>query len=177
MSTKSDAHAKARLLKLMAFDVDGVLTDGRLYYSSTGDELKAFSTLDGHGLKMLREAGVLLAIITGRRSKAVELRAQNLGIEILAQGIEDKHQTMNEILQARALSWQHVGYMGDDVVDLPLLRACGFSATVSEGHDLVKSYVDHVASKPAGLGAAREVCELILAAQGKLDAVMAQYLK
>jgi len=173
----ANAYAKASPLKLMAFDVDGVLTDGRLYYSSTGDEMKAFSTLDGHGLKMLREAGVLLAIITGRRSKAVELRAQNLGIEILAQGIEDKRLAMSDILQKHALTWPEVGYMGDDVVDLPLLRACGFSATVSEGHELLKSHVDHVASKPAGLGAVREVCELILAAQSKLDAAMAKYLR
>lgn len=167
---------KARALRLMAFDVDGVLTDGKLYFTSTGDEMKAFSTLDGHGLKMLREAGVELAIITGRRSKAVELRAQNLGIETLLQGIEDKRAAMADILDARGFDWKQAGYMGDDVVDLPLLRACGFSATVAEGHDLVKSHADYVARKPAGAGAVREVCEMILDAQGKLESALAKYL-
>lgn len=170
------AVGKARALRLMAFDVDGVLTDGRLYFTSAGDEMKAFSTLDGHGLKMLREAGVALAIITGRSSKAVELRAQNLGIDTLLQGIEDKRAAMAGILAARGLDWNQAGYMGDDVVDLPLLRACGFSATVAEGHDLVKSHADYVARKPAGAGAVREVCEMILDAQGKLESALAKYL-
>jgi 3-deoxy-D-manno-octulosonate 8-phosphate phosphatase (KDO 8-P phosphatase) len=171
-----DASGKASRLKLMGFDVDGVLTDGKLYYTATGDEMKAFSTLDGHGLKMLREAGVTLAIITGRSSKAVELRAQNLGIEILLQGVEDKRAAMADILAARGLDWSQAGYMGDDVVDLPLLRACGFSATVAEGHDLVKRHVDHVAGKPAGSGAVREVCEMILSSQGRLEATLGKYL-
>lgn len=170
------ATGKARGLKLMAFDVDGVLTDGKLYFTSAGDEMKAFSTLDGHGLKMLREAGVELAIITGRSSKAVELRAQNLGIGTLLQGIEDKRAAMADILAARGLDWSQAGYMGDDVVDLPLLRACGFSATVSEGHDLVKRHVAYVAGKPAGAGAVREVCEMILDAQGRLKDLLARYL-
>ena len=170
------AAGKARGLSLMAFDVDGVLTDGKLYFTSTGDEMKAFSALDGHGLKMLREAGIGLAIITGRRSKAVELRAQNLGIETLLQGIEDKRAAMEGLLSKQGLDWSQVGYMGDDVVDLPLMRACGFSATVPEGHDLVKNHAAYVACKPAGAGAVREVCEMILDAQGKLESALARYL-
>jgi len=168
--------SQASNLRLMAFDVDGVMTDGTLYFTAQGDEMKAFSTLDGHGLKMLGEAGIHLAIITGRSSRAVELRAENLGIKTLLQGVSDKRGAMHALLDTMGLNFADAGYMGDDVVDLPLLSACGFSATVKTGHALLHSRVDYIADAPAGRGAVREVCELILAAQDKLDAVMAQYL-
>lgn len=174
MSTS--AMDKARGLRLMGFDVDGVLTDGTLWFSAQGDEMKGFNTLDGHGLKMLAESGVTLAIITGRRSRAVELRAANLGIELLLQGVEDKRLAMQNLLEARGLSFAEAGYMGDDIVDLPVLRACGFSASVPNGHALVQHHVDHVTQSEGGRGAVREVCELILAAQGKLDTALAPYL-
>lgn len=170
------AHRHAAGIKLMAFDVDGILTDGSLYYSAQGDELKAFNTLDGHGLKMLASAGVILAIITGRRSRAVELRAENLGIAALLQGIEDKHAAMATLLDQHAMGFEAAGYMGDDVVDLPLLRACGFSAAVPGAHALVRQHVDYLTRADAGKGAVREVCDLILAAQGKLDAALAPCL-
>lgn len=170
------ARLRARPVRLMAFDVDGVMTDGALYFTAQGDELKAFNTLDGHGLKMLAAAGVTLAIVTGRRSRAVELRAENLGIHLLLQGIEDKHAAMQGLLQQAGLSFAEAGYMGDDVVDLPLLRACGFSASVPDGHALVRSHVDYLTHAAAGRGAVREVCELILLAQDKLDAALAPYL-
>jgi 3-deoxy-D-manno-octulosonate 8-phosphate phosphatase (KDO 8-P phosphatase) len=170
------ALMQARNVKLMAFDVDGVLTDGTLYFTAQGDEMKAFNSLDGHGLKMLADAGVMLAIITGRSSRAVQLRAQNLGIEMLLQGVQDKRGAMQELLEKLDLGFADAGYMGDDVVDLPLLSACGFSATVPNGHELLKSRVDYVARAAAGHGAVREVCELILSAQGKLDAAFAPYL-
>lgn len=170
------ARASAAQLKLMAFDVDGVLTDGTLWFTSAGDEMKAFSSADGHGLKMLREGGVDLAIITGRCSRALELRAQNLGISQLRQGVEDKRAAMRELAAQLGIPPAQCGYMGDDVVDLPILRACGFAATVAEGEPLVKRHVQYVASRPAGRGAVREVCEFILAAQGKLDALLARYL-
>ena len=172
----SSAQQKAARVKLMAFDVDGVLTDGRLYYSAQGEEMKAFNTLDGHGLKMLANAGIVLAIISGRGSRALELRAQNLGIELLLQGIEDKHGAMQDLLKQQRLDFACAGYMGDDVVDLPVLRACGYSASVPGGHALVRRHVDYVTQSGAGRGAVREVCELILAAQGKLDAALAPYL-
>ncbi len=174
MSTS--AMDKARGLRLMGFDVDGVLTDGTLWFSAQGDELKGFNTLDGHGLKMLAESGVILAIITGRRSRAVELRAANLGINLLLQGVEDKHLAMQNLLEARGLGFAEAGYMGDDVVDLPVLRACGFSASVPNGHPLVQCHVDHVTRAEGGCGAVREICELILSAQGKLDAALSPYL-
>jgi 3-deoxy-D-manno-octulosonate 8-phosphate phosphatase (KDO 8-P phosphatase) len=160
----------------MAFDVDGVLTDGTLYFTSQGDEMKAFSSLDGHGLKMLQSAGVRIAIVTGRRSRAVELRAANLGIDILHQGVEDKRGVLGSVLAELGLSFAEAGYMGDDVVDLPVLRACGFSATVADGHALVKRHVHYVATQAGGRGAVREVCELILRAQDRLDDLLAGYL-
>lgn len=170
------ARLCAAQLKLMAFDVDGVLTDGTLWFTSAGDEMKGFSSVDGHGLKMLREGGVDLAIITGRRSRAVELRAENLGIARLHQGVEDKRAVLLELAARLGIAPAQCGYMGDDVVDLPILRACGFAATVPQGEPLVKRHVQYVATRPAGGGAVREVCEFILAAQGKLDALQARYL-
>jgi 3-deoxy-D-manno-octulosonate 8-phosphate phosphatase (KDO 8-P phosphatase) len=170
------ASDKAAGVVLMAFDVDGVLTDGTLYFSSQGDEMKAFSSLDGHGLKMLQRAGIEVAIVSGRSSRALELRAQNLGIAELHMGIEDKRGQMSALAARRGIDLAQAGYMGDDVVDLPVLRACGFSATVADAHAEVIARVDYVAGKGGGRGAVREVCDLILRAQGKWDAAMAEYL-
>lgn len=169
------AESAARL-RLMAFDVDGVLTNGDLYYSPRGEELKAFSSLDGHGLKMLQEAGLEVAIITGRNSEMVSLRAANLGIPHVFQGVGDKRAAMRELRMKLDLDSDYCGYMGDDVVDLPILRACGFSATVADGHDFVKQHVDYVACKGGGAGAVREVCDFILQAQGKLENMLQAYL-
>ena len=170
------AMTRAARLVLMGFDVDGVLTDGTLYFSSQGDEIKAFSSLDGHGLKMLQRAGVEVAIISGRSSRALEQRAANLGIAELHMGVEDKRTLMSGLAARRGIDLALAGYMGDDVVDLPILRACGFSAAVADSHAEVLSRVDYVAGKGGGRGAVREVCDLILRAQGKWDAAMAEYL-
>ncbi|MCE9568676.1 MAG: HAD hydrolase family protein [Rhodocyclales bacterium] len=170
------ARQKAARLALMGFDVDGVLTDGMLYFSSQGDEMKAFSSLDGHGLKMLQRAGVEVAIISGRSSRALELRAANLGIDELHMGVEDKGALLTRLARQRGIDLARAGYMGDDVVDLPILRLCGFSATVADGHQEVLSRVDYVASRGGGRGAVREVCDLIIRAQDKWDAAMAEYL-
>lgn len=170
------AMAKAARLVLMGFDVDGVLTDGTLYFSSLGDEIKGFSSRDGHGLKMLQRAGVEVAIVSGRSSRALELRAENLGIAALHMGIEDKRALLDGLAARRGIELARIGYMGDDVVDLPILRTCGFSATVADAHDEVLSRVDYVATRAGGRGAVREVCELILRAQNKWDAAMAEYL-
>src|SRR5574340_478830 len=169
------AAERARAIRLMGFDVDGVLTDGRLYYGPRGDELKAFSVRDGHGFKMLRQAGIEPVIVSGRRSRALELRAENLGVTTLLQGVEDKRQAMGELLGARGMQWREAGYMGDDVVDLPVLLACGFAATVPDGHALVRRHAAYVARARAGYGAAREVCEFVLAAQGRLDDMLGAY--
>lgn len=167
---------KAAGLRLMAFDVDGVLTDGNLFFTPNGDEIKTFSSLDGHGLKMLMEGGVEVAIITGRSSRMVEQRAANLGIRRLYQGVHDKRAVMRQLRSELGIASEHSGYMGDDVVDLPILRDCGFSATVADGHDFVKQHVDFVCTKGGGRGAVRELCDFILASQGRLDDMLRAYL-
>ncbi len=167
---------RARRVRLMAFDVDGVLTDGALYYTDEGVEIKAFSTLDGVGIKMLQSAGISVAIITGRRSRCVELRMQNLGIDLVRQGISDKRATLLELLAELGISAEEAGYMGDDIVDLQVMDACGFSAAPADCNERVRPYAHFVAGKNGGRGAVREVCEHILAAQGKLDDALAPYL-
>lgn len=173
METSNPALA----IRLMGFDVDGVMTDGQLYFTPNGDEIKAFSSLDGHGLKMLQAAGVEVVIISGRSSRALELRAANLGIHELHMDIADKRDCFDQLLHQRGLERSQAGYMGDDVVDLPVLSVCGFSATPSDGHDFVKQHVDYVAGRPGGRGAVREVCDHLLKAQGRLDAMLADYLR
>lgn len=168
--------AKAAGLSLMGFDVDGVLTDGTLYYTAQGDAMKSFSTLDGHGLKLLQQVGIEVIIISGRASPALELRAANLGIDGLYMGVEDKRAVMADILRQRGMGFSAAGYMGDDIVDLPLLLACGFSATAADSHPDVVSRVDFTTQRTGGRGAVREVCELILRAQGKWDSILATYL-
>ena len=170
-------HAKARRIRLAIFDVDGVLTDGSLYVTDGGEEIKAFNTLDGHGLKMLRESGVELAIITGRTSRSVELRAKNLGIELLYQGATDKAQAFAALLAARALDAAATAYMGDDVVDLPVMRRCGLALSVPHAPLIVRQHADYVTREPGGRGAVREACEFIMHAQGTLAPALAAYLK
>jgi 3-deoxy-D-manno-octulosonate 8-phosphate phosphatase (KDO 8-P phosphatase) len=168
-------YEKASKVKLAIFDVDGVLTDGALYLSDTGEEMKAFNSRDGHGMKMLRESGVELAIISGRRSRCVELRAKNLGIELLYQGVEDKVKAYRELLEARGIETGATAYMGDDVVDLPVMVRCGLALTVPEAPLIVRQHASYVTSAQGGRGAAREVCELIMQAQGTLAIQLGKY--
>ena len=170
------ASAKAAGVRLMAFDIDGVMTDGRLYFSPRGDEMKAFFTRDGLGLKMLQRAGITLAIITGRSSEIVAQRAANLGIDLVLQGVDNKRAAMAELLARQRLDFAQAAYMGDDVVDVAVMKACGFAATVPDGHALARRCADYVAQTAAGAGAVREVCEFILRAQGKLDDAFDRYL-
>lgn len=170
------ARGRARRLKLMAFDVDGVLTDGALFYTDQGVEIKAFNTLDGHGLKMLGQAGITVAIITGRRARCVELRAENLGIDHLYQGVENKLAQMHSLLAELGLTPEQAGYMGDDLPDLPLMLACGFSAAPNDGHPLVRARAWLTCERGGGRGAVREVCEFILETQDRLAAALAPYL-
>lgn len=172
----ASAAEHAAALKLMAFDVDGVLTDGTIWYSAEGDALKGFSTLDGHGLKMLQMSGIEVAVISGRRSRALELRCENLGITRLAQGVEDKPAALRQMLAGLGLTADQAGYMGDDIVDMPILSVCGFSATTADGHPLLKGRVDYVSSRAGGRGAARECCEFILEAQDKLAPLLERWL-
>lgn len=174
---RDDALARARALKLMIFDVDGVMTDGMLYYSERGEELKAFNIQDGHGIKMLRQHGVEVALITARNSRAVELRAANLGIGHLYQGVEDKRGAYAALLAQLGLAAAQSGYMGDDLLDLPLLTRCGFAATVPAAPEALKSRAHYVARAGGGHGAVREVCEFILGAQGALERAIDAHLR
>ena len=171
------ARERAKLLKLMIFDVDGVMTDGTLYYSERGEELKAFNIQDGHGVKMLRQYGVEVALITGRRSGAVERRAANLGITHLFQGAEDKRGAYAALLAELDLATEQSGYMGDDLIDLPLITRCGFAATVSTAPEAVRSRSHYIARAGGGHGAVREVCEFILDAQGLLARAIEAHLR
>ena len=172
-----NVYEKAKRIRLAIFDVDGVLTDGSLYLTDGGEEIKVFNSRDGHGMKMLRESGVELAIITGRASRCVELRAKNLGVELLFQGADDKAQAFAALLAARKLDAAAAAYMGDDVVDLPVLRRCGLALTVPDAPLAVKQQVDYVTRAHGGRGAAREVCELIMHAQGTLERQLETHLK
>lgn len=164
------ARARARRVRAAVFDVDGVLTDGSLYIADSGDEIKAFNTRDGQGLRMLRDAGIQLAILTGRRSSVVEYRARDLGIACVMQGVKEKAQGLAELAARLGVPAEAMSYMGDDVVDLPALTACAFAATVPEAPAIVRAHVHWVAAAPGGRGAVREVCEFILSAQGQLAA-------
>ncbi|HJS77512.1 MAG TPA: phenylphosphate carboxylase subunit delta [Burkholderiales bacterium] len=163
---------RARGVRLMIFDVDGVLTDGTLLYGPKGEALKAFSAHDGHGLKMLAASGVACALLSGRRSAAVERRAAELGIEQVLQGIEDK------LAAAQKLGFPlgQIGFMGDELVDLPVLTRCGFACAPREAPEAVRSRVHYVARAAAGRGAAREVCELVMRAQSTLEPALRGYL-
>lgn len=167
---------RAQRIKLLILDVDGVLTDGRIFITADGDELKSFNTLDGHGLKMLQSTGVQLAIITGRASKGVALRARNLGIDFYFEGIHDKRATLAELLEKTGLEPADCAYIGDDVVDLPVMTRVGLAVAVPEAPSLVQQHAHYVTGASAGQGAVRELCERLLQAQGKFDALMAQYL-
>ena len=171
-----DALERARRIRLMIFDVDGVLTDGRLWYGPAGEELKAFHSFDGHGLKMLAATGVPCALLSGRRSSAVSARAAELGIEHVLQGIEEKFAEFEILLKRLRLSPVDAGYMGDELVDLPVLTRCGLACAPREAPEQVRSRVHYVASAAAGMGAAREVCEFVMRAQGRLEPALRRYL-
>lgn len=174
--TRKEALRRARRLKLMVFDVDGVLTDGTLYLSASGEETKAFNTLDGHGLKMLAASGVTVGILTARASPAVERRSRELGITLLKQGAADKAVAFGDLLTERRLAPEAAGYMGDDVVDLPVMLRCGFAATVPAAPRIVRDHAHYVAAAEGGRGAAREVCEFVMRAQNTLQRTLARYL-
>jgi 3-deoxy-D-manno-octulosonate 8-phosphate phosphatase (KDO 8-P phosphatase) len=172
----SAALERARRVRLMIFDVDGVLTDGRLWYGPAGEALKAFHTLDGHGIKMLAQSGVAPAILSGRSSQAVAQRAAELGIGHVLQGIDDKRSAYSALLAQLGVQAEDTGYVGDDVVDLPVLVRCGFACAPREAPQAVRQHVHYVCESPAGAGAVREICELLMRAQGSLEAALARYL-
>ncbi len=170
-----DLLQRARAIRLFVMDVDGVLTDGGVCYTAGGDELKTFNIRDGLGIKLLARAGIQAAIITGRQSPLVERRARELGITHLFQGQEDKREAFAALLARTGLDARATAYMGDDLPDLPLLRQAGLALTVADGDPRVCAAAHWISSRPGGGGAVREACELVLAAQGHLDTLLAHY--
>ena len=172
-----DILERAARIKLVIFDVDGVLTDGSLFIGDDGQEYKAFNSRDGHGMKMLQGTGVDIGIITGRTSQVVKYRMDSLGIKHVYQGQLDKLPAFEELLQTLSLSPDQVAYVGDDVVDLPILIRVGLAITVQDGHPLVKQHSHWTTPNCGGRAAARDVCELIMQAQGNLEKALTKYLK
>ena len=166
---------KIKAVKLLILDVDGVMTDGRIIYDDDGKEIKIFDVKDGHGIKLLMRVGIEVAIITARESQVVLHRAKNLGIDIVYQKAMDKVEAFNEILQKKQLSEKEVAYVGDELVDIPLLRKVGFAAAVKDAVEDLKMYVDFITEKNGGQGAVREICELILKTQGKWGEATEKY--
>lgn len=171
-----ELKARAMRIRLLLLDVDGVLTDGRLYFSNQGDEFKTFNTLDGHGIKMLQKSGVKVGIITGRTSNLVAKRASDLGIEILVQGREDKWDALQEILQTYPLELDEIAFMGDDWPDLSVMTRVGLSLTVANAHFSVAERAHWQSQERGGEGAVRAACDLLMRAQGTYDAALAPYL-
>lgn len=171
-----DILQRAAQIKLIIFDVDGVLTDGRLILGDDGQEYKAFHSRDGHGMKLLRQSGVEVAIITGRSSKVVEHRMANLGIQHVYQGQEEKLPAFNNLLAKLGITADEAAYVGDDVVDLPIMLRAGFAVAVADAHPLVRQHAHWQTPHGGGKGAARDVCELIMEAQGTLDSLLQAYL-
>ena len=159
---------RAAAVRLMLFDVDGVLTDGSLYYGENGEALKRFHALDGHGLKLLTQSGVKVALITGRSSLIVSRRAAELGIADVLQDVRDKSAALNELAQRHGIPLNETGFMGDDLIDLSAMQRAGFAASVPNAPDYIVQSAHWVASRAGGNGAARECCDLLLAARGRL---------
>ena len=160
--------AKAAQIRLAVFDVDGVMTDGRLYLGNDGNEYKSFYVRDGHGLVMLRDSGCEIAVVTARSSAALAERMQSLGIRHVYQGQQDKAQSMQQLLHSTGLEKKEVCYTGDDLIDLPAMRYAGLRIAVADADLRVRQQVDWVTAEMGGCGAVRAVCELLLHAQGKL---------
>lgn len=174
--TSIDVTTRAACLRLMIFDVDGVLTDGSLHYGADGETIKVFNVLDGLGIKLLQLSGVATAIISARQSASLTRRAADLGMTYLRQGVHDKRVAFQQLLAQTGLSAEQCGFIGDDIIDLPILLQVGFAASVPGAHAEVRSRVHYVTEAQGGHGAAREVCDLVLRAQGKYEAALAPYL-
>jgi 3-deoxy-D-manno-octulosonate 8-phosphate phosphatase (KDO 8-P phosphatase) len=172
----SDVSTKAADVKLVIFDVDGVLTNGGLFFGDSGEEYKMFNSKDGHGMKMLQDSGVHIAIITGRSSNVVTQRMINLGVEHVFQGVVDKNIAYQELKAQLGINDRNIAYMGDDVIDLPVMTKVGLSMAVADAHSVVIENADWTSQYKGGHGAAREACEMIMQAQGNLAPMIKGYL-
>ena len=176
MTSDLTSTERAKRLKLMIFDVDGVLTDGGLRYGPEGELIKTFNVLDGHGIKLLQKSGVRTAIISARQSPIVARRANDLGISILLQGVEDKRSAFETTISELKLAPEECGFMGDDVIDLPVMTRVGFAISVPNGHAEVRSRAHFIPQAHGGKGAVREVCDFIFCAQGNYESALSPYL-
>lgn len=161
---------RAGQIRLMVFDVDGILTDGRLWYGENGEALKCFNALDGHGLSLLRESGIGIALVTGRKGVILARRAAELGISTVLQGVRDKVSALSDLAREQGCTLAQTGFMGDDIIDLPVLQRAGLAVSVPNAPTYVAQAAHWVTSRAGGDGAVRECCDVILAAQGRLRA-------
>ena len=168
---------KAQDIKVVFFDVDGVLTDGGLLFSEGGETLKRFNTLDGHGLKLLQRAGIIPAVITGRDSKPLRKRLEALGITHVHFGTEDKRPAAEKTLKATGLEWSQAAAMGDDWPDLPMMRHAAFACAPANAHVEVLAAAHHITSRQGGFGAVRELCDLLLVASGRYVDLLDEYTR
>lgn len=162
-------------ISLLLLDVDGVLTDGSIYFDHLGEELKAFNSKDGLGLHFLLGAGIQVGVVTARQSKALQHRCNNLGIDLVFQGMRDKAAAMEHIRERTGVSPNQMAFMGDDVLDLPMFARVGLAIAVADAHPYVLKQADMVTSAKGGKGAVREICDAILSAKGLLDDILARY--
>ena len=166
---------KIKPVSFLILDVDGVLTDGRIIIDDLGNETKQFHVRDGHGLKLLMRVGIEVILITGRTSKVVEHRARELGIQEVHQSAKNKIDVLQEIMARRDITGEHIAYIGDDIVDIPVFRTVGFAVAVADASEDAKEAADYITGNGGGKGAVREICELILKVQNKWDMVVSRY--
>jgi len=176
MEERNEVEGRAARVRLLLLDCDGVLTDGRITPVEGGEELKSFHTRDGHGLVLLHRAGLRSGIISGRTSRLVELRAADLGVTYVRQGAHDKIEVFESLLREAGVGPEQTAYVGDDVIDIPLMRRCALGVAVADATPDTRDAAHHVTRLPGGFGAVREVCELILKAQGLWGGLMERYL-
>jgi 3-deoxy-D-manno-octulosonate 8-phosphate phosphatase (KDO 8-P phosphatase) len=172
---KKNLMEKLKKIKMLILDVDGVMTDGRIIMDDGGREIKHFDVRDGHGLKIIQRYGITVVLLTGRKSDVVRHRAHDLGIKDVYQGSLNKKEVLEKIFKKHRLPADALAFLGDDIVDIPVLKRVGFSAAVADALDVVKKSVDYVTKSGGGRGAVRELCELILQAQGKWPEIAAKY--
>jgi 3-deoxy-D-manno-octulosonate 8-phosphate phosphatase (KDO 8-P phosphatase) len=177
LSSHTTACQKAAQVRLMIFDVDGVLTDGRIQFSAEGEAIKSFYVHDGLGMQLLQKMGIATAIISARQTPIVNKRAADLGVRYVYQGQHDKRISFTQLLADSGVPAQHCAFMGDDIVDLPLFAQVGFAVSVPNGHPEAVSRADYVTRSSGGAGAVREICDFILRAQDKYQAALAPYFK
>ena len=177
MALPSNILERAKAIRLALFDVDGVLTDGKIYIDSNGNELKSFNTHDGHGIRLLQHYGVEVGVITGRQSKALEYRMQDLNVKHVYQGSTNKFDVFEKLLSNLSLNEKQTSFVGDDIVDLQIMSRCGFAIAVANADAFVKQHAHYETKASGGNGAVREVCELILEAQGLLEKAQAYNLR